>query len=159
VWSVLANELALDRPPAVLRDPAWWLLAAAGMLSALALWTVAGLDPGGAVPPGTARWLGVIGWQPLIEELLFRGLLQGALLRTRVGARGRGHLTVANLASSLAFVAVHFVHHPPLWAVATLVPSLALGWIRERHRSTWSAVVTHVLFNAEFYGVAAALSA
>lgn len=155
----LATDLALDRPPVVLRDPAWWILITIGLAACLALWTILGIDPTASVPRGAGSWIGVIGLQPLVEELLFRGVVQGALLRTIAGARRCAQLSVANGVSSLAFVALHFVHHPPLWALATLAPSLALGWLRERHGSTWSAALTHAIFNAEFFASAAACSA
>ncbi len=155
----LATDLALDRPPAVLRDPAWWTVITIGLAASLALWTILGIDPAASVPHGAGAWIGVIGLQPLVEELLFRGVVQGALLRTIAGARRCARLSVANCATSIAFGALHFVHHPPLWALATVAPSLALGWLRDRHGSTWSAALTHAIFNAEFFVSAAAYSA
>lgn len=107
---------------------------------------------------GAAAWLGALVVQPLVEETLFRGLLQGQLLRTRFGGRVAGGISAANLSVSAAFVAVHFVYHTPQWALATLPPSLALGWLRERRDSTWAPIVVHAAFNLEFFATAAAFA-
>lgn len=154
----LAAELGLSRPPALLRDALWWLVVVAGLGCALALWLVSGLNPGAAVPRGLLYAVGVIVWQPLIEELLFRGLIQGVFLGSKPFRIGFMQLSLANAVTSLLFVGVHFVFHPPGWAIAVLLPSLVLGWLRERHDSTWSAVITHMIFNLEFFGVAWALA-
>lgn len=150
----LSAELALNRPPGLLRDPLWWLAIVTGLGCAAAIWVVTGLSPGASVPRGLLYWSGVIIWQPLVEELLFRGLIQGMLL-DRMQFRIRiAQLSFANFVTSLLFVGVHFVFHSPGWAIAVLFPSLVLGWLRERHASTWSAVITHMIFNLEFFGVA-----
>lgn len=92
------------------------------------------------------------------DEPVFRGLLQGQLIRLRWGGRGWKGLSGANLATSVLFTAAHFLYHPPLWVAAVLFPSLLFGWLRERHQNTWSPIITHVLYNLEFF-VSAALAA
>lgn len=147
----LAAEIGLNRPPALWRDGRWWSLAAAGVLVAALLFTISGADPRASLPHGAWQWFGVLLWQPLWEEILFRGLIQGQLLKSGWGrAQWRG-LSAASLASSLAFVAVHFLHHPPLWAATVLVPSLVFGWLRDRYRNTWPCIVMHVLYNGAFF--------
>ena len=150
----LAAELALNRPPALLRDRLWWLVVASGLGCAAGIWIGTGLDPGTAVPRDLLYWTGVVIWQPLVEELLFRGLIQGVLLDSKPLRIRFMQLSLANGVTSLLFVGAHFVFHPPGWAIAVLLPSLVLGWLRERHDSTWSAVITHMIFNLEFFGVA-----
>jgi membrane protease YdiL (CAAX protease family) len=90
-------------------------------------------------------------WQPAVEELLFRGVLQGLLLGTTAGAAGRWGLSVANLVTSLAFVLVHFVNQPVIWAIGVFVPSLLFGLFRDRTGSIWPAFALHALFNGAFY--------
>ena len=90
-------------------------------------------------------------WQPLIEELLFRGVLQGALLRSITGARKVAGLSIANIVTSLAFVAIHFAQHPWLWAIGVIVPSLLFGHYRERAGSVAPSILMHVIFNAAFF--------
>ena len=57
----------------------------------------------------------VVAW-PLLEEALFRGGVQPALLRTRWGAREAWGLTTANVATSLLFAAAHLATQAPEWA-------------------------------------------
>lgn len=79
---------------------------------------------------------------PLVEELLFRGLLLSALLR---------HLRVgwAILASALLFGLVHLPDLKWLWyAVPNLVlVGAVLAWLRLRSRSLWPAVIAHASNN------------
>ena len=90
----------------------------------------------------------------MLEEPAFRGFLQAELRRTRWG-RGRfGAVSGANLAASLAFMALHFAHHPPLWAASVFLPSLVFGWLRERHGSVAAPIGMHVLYNLEFFSIA-----
>lgn len=147
---LILMELALDRPPHW-RDRSWWLVTGCGMLAPVLLWTVARVDSAGSVLRGPWAWLGIVGWQPLVEELLFRGLIQGQLLGSAWGHRTRGGLSLANLTTSLIFSGMHLLYHAPLWALAVLAPSLIFGWLREHHGSTWSAVVTHILYNLAFF--------
>lgn len=155
LFGLLAHDLALDRRWAPQADGAAALLVATGLIACLALWRLPGVDPAAAILHGASAWFGAVIMQPLVEEVLFRGLLQGQLLGTRAGARRVGGISAANLGASAAFVAAHFVHHTPGWALATLPPSLALGWLRERRDSTWAPIGVHAAFNLEFFAIAA----
>jgi membrane protease YdiL (CAAX protease family) len=93
--------------------------------------------------------------QPAIEELLFRGLLQGALLRTRWGRTTLRGLSAANVVTSALFCVAHLYGQPPAWAAAVFVPSLIFGHLRERTGSVWPALVVHALYNAGFLLVVA----
>ena len=88
---------------------------------------------------------------PVLEEVVFRGGLQPWLLQTTAGARSFAGFTLANLLTSLAFTALHFFFHPPLWAAAVFVPSLIFGYFRDRHRSLQGPVVLHLFYNAGYY--------
>lgn len=94
-------------------------------------------------------WASLVLVQPIAEELVFRGVLQGQLLRLG-GTRRAGPFTLANLATSAAFVALHLASQPLAWALATAAPSLLLGHLRERFGSVWPAVVVHAIYNAGF---------
>lgn len=147
----LALELRLD----FLRDRAWWALAAAGLAVAagLALLVPGALWASRLVGPG--QWFWAVVTQPVLEELTFRGLLQGELANRRWGRRARCGVSLANFGASLAFTALHFHYHPPLWAASVMAPSLALGWLRERNGTTWSPMLMHALFNLAFFACAA----
>ena len=89
--------------------------------------------------------------QPVLEELLFRGLIQGKLLTWNWGKRQFAGFTLANLATSLLFTALHFASHPPLWAAGVLLPSMLFGYFRDRHDSVYPAIALHVFYNAGYF--------
>lgn len=75
---------------------------------------------------------------PFVEEVVFRGVLYGAL-RIRVGAGW------AMVFSGLAF---GLVHVDLLWLVApTAALGIALAWLVERTGSLWAPVLAHSAFN------------
>ncbi len=138
-----------------LADRLWWLAGASGLaVTASLLWAWPQALAGSALR-GADVWLSCVVWQPILEEVTFRGILQGELLRSRWGRRRWRGVSAANLVCSAAFAALHFVHHPPLWAVSVLVPSLLFGWLRERHRGVAAPIGLHMLFNLEFFAAAA----
>ncbi len=121
------------------------------LLAGILFWLVLlGLGLPGVVPSWSVLFSLVL-MQPVIEELLFRGLLQGQLLQLTWGRRQWSGLTVANLAVSAIFVAFHFMTHPPLWALGVLFPSLLFGYFRDRHRSVYPSIALHVFYNAGYF--------
>jgi uncharacterized protein len=149
------QECGLTRPqPALTAWPPDAHLALAIAL-ALPVWVTLGLLVGGRmhVPSGWTAWASFVLVQPLLEELVFRGILQGHALRltARQGvARRLGPVTLANVLVSVGFVALHLRAQPLAWALAVLVPSLVLGHLRERMGSVWPAVLVHAVYNAGF---------
>lgn len=129
-----------------LSDAVFWAAIGAGAATATAMapW----LAPHPAVQDAFAL-LSFVCVQPLVEECIFRGLLQPWLART-MRARIHGSISAANLLTSLLFVLAHLPSHPPPWAMAVLLPSLAFGYFRERHGHIGSAVMLHMAYNA-FY--------
>ncbi len=91
--------------------------------------------------------LSLIVWQPVFEEILFRGLIQGQLLRRSWGQRAWLHISGANVTTSLLFVAAHMVMNPPLFALTVLVPSLLYGYFREHCNSVYPSIVLHAAYN------------
>jgi membrane protease YdiL (CAAX protease family) len=125
------------------------LLAALPVWVALAVWA----QPGMRVPQGAWAWCSLVLVQPCLEEWVFRGLLQGQALRltSRQGVPARlGPVTWANVLVTLAFVALHLMAQPVVWAVAVAIPSLVLGHLRERFNSVWPPVWVHAFYNAGF---------
>lgn len=157
----LAQECGLQRPGqgwwAWLRDPHGMLalLAAVPIWLALALW----VGPAMRHPAGVSAWVSFIVIQPVLEELVFRGILQGQALRlsSRHGQALRlGPVTLANVLVTVGFVALHLRAQPLAWALAVAGPSLVLGHLRERMASVWPAMLVHAYYNAGF-GLAALL--
>jgi membrane protease YdiL (CAAX protease family) len=88
---------------------------------------------------------------PNIEELAFRGAIQGIFLANIQPARGWHGITIPNLLTSFLFVVMHFVHHPPLWALAVFVPSLIFGYFKDRFESIIPSIFLHSFYNTVFY--------
>lgn len=75
---------------------------------------------------------------PLLEEVLLRGVVLGALAR-RIGTWG------AILGSAAVFALMHL----DVWSLLPFaVLGVGLGWLATRGRSLWPAVIAHVLYNA-----------
>lgn len=91
------------------------------------------------------------GVYPLLEEWLFRGLLQPQLLTFRpLRARFLG-LSNANLLTSLLFATAHLFVQPPLWAAAVIIPSLIFGAFRDRYQSIVPAIILHSFYNLGYF--------
>ena len=91
---------------------------------------------------------------PLLEEIVFRGALQGLLMERLSGKRlphWLGGLSLANLITSLVFAAMHLFNQSPLWAALIFIPSLVFGWAREATGGLLAPVLLHMFYNAGFY--------
>jgi membrane protease YdiL (CAAX protease family) len=120
-------------------------------LVAWPVWLVMGWVAGTQLrPPGSAMaWLSLGCWQPLMEEVAFRGLLQGQLQKAWPQAR-LGPVSLANSLTTLGFAAAHLLHQSPVWAMLVVPPSLLMGHLRERFDSAWPAVALHAYYNLGF---------
>lgn len=150
-WTRDDWEDGRDRPvfhvPRPAGDPHLHLVLVGTLATGVGLWL---LLPSGFSEPlvsGPWRLLGFLIFYPILEEWLFRGILQGELLRLPRGWRHRLGVSQANLLTSVLFVAFHAVHHPWYWALSVIVPSLVLGHLRERHENLWLPMVLHAFFN------------
>lgn len=90
---------------------------------------------------------------PVLEELVFRGAIQGWLRRNPGSRRTLAGVSGANLLTSLLFGALHLVYHPWHQALAVIAPSLVFGYFRDRHGSTLPGMVLHSLYNLGFFMV------
>lgn len=87
---------------------------------------------------------------PLLEEYVFRSLLQCGLQQRLPATWRAGHL--ANLLTAGVFVAAHYPAHG--WrAAAWLVPALALGELWRRTGKLWPSVLMHSWFNLSLAGM------
>jgi len=133
------------------RDPLFLAALAAGPVAwgILAIFLPVTTDPGW---PATRLWffLSAVLLYPVLEEIVFRGLLQGWLLEREWGRRTLlGPVSIANAIAALTFAVAHLIHQPPLWAMAVFLPGLVFGYFREVH-GLWSAILLHVVYNAGF---------
>ena len=95
--------------------------------------------------------LSLILWQPLLEEMLVRGVIQGQLREARWGKAEWLGMRYANLLTSTLFALSHLLYHTPLWALAVFVPSLIFGHLRDRYGSIYPAMLVHIFYNAGYF--------
>ncbi len=93
-------------------------------------------------------------WQPTIEEFLFRGCLQGVLVRRAWARRTVMGISAANLMTSILFSSAHILTHPLLWALLTLFPSLLFGALRDRSGSVIPPIALHIFYNTGYFLIA-----
>ncbi|MEE9493886.1 MAG: JDVT-CTERM system glutamic-type intramembrane protease [Gammaproteobacteria bacterium] len=87
---------------------------------------------------------------PILEEIVFRGLLQGEI-NNHLRNCQIGILSCANLLTSVIFTALHFIHHPPLWAIAVFIPSLIFGYFKDRTGHLGAPIALHVFYNGGYF--------
>lgn len=141
----LARELGLDFDPGFLRERRFYLALLAAPCALLLLdRLMPGWRAGRAIPAEMAVTL--VLWAPLLEELLFRGVIQGQLARHTRFRLSLAGVSLANLATSLLFGLAHLFHHSPSWAIAVILPSLVFGHFRDRH-GLYPALLLHAAYN------------
>ncbi|WP_050567642.1 JDVT-CTERM system glutamic-type intramembrane protease MrtJ [Vibrio owensii] len=84
---------------------------------------------------------------PFFEEVIFRGAIQGELLKIKAFKKVTCRISLANLTTSILFSAMHTFNHPIEIAILTLIPSLLLGYFRERHLGIRTPIMLHMYFN------------
>jgi membrane protease YdiL (CAAX protease family) len=88
---------------------------------------------------------------PVVEELVFRGWLQGALRRYPGGRRRFGPVSCANLVTSIVFAGAHLFSHPPLAALLVLFPSLIFGHFRDCYGRVAPSMGLHGFYNSGYF--------
>ena len=90
----------------------------------------------------------LIVFYPVIEEFAFRGVIQEYIATKTKQYPSLYYFTIANIVTSLLFVAMHFVHHTPLWAMLVFVPSLIFGYFKEQYGHIGASIFLHMFYNA-----------
>jgi len=85
---------------------------------------------------------------PVVEELAFRGMIQEYIASKTERYPVFFKLSVANILTSVLFVAMHFIHHTPLWALLVFVPSLVFGYFKEQYGHIGASIFLHMFYNA-----------
>ncbi len=87
---------------------------------------------------------------PVLEELVFRGALQGWLRSHGWGLSKWGPVTRANVLTSVAFTITHVIMNPVYLSAAVFIPSLIFGYFRDRYDRLHASIVLHVFYNAGY---------
>lgn len=87
---------------------------------------------------------------PVLEEIVFRGLVQD-LAHQHLRPWRLGPISHANLITSLAFTALHFLYHPPAWAAAVILPSLVFGYFKDKYKGLTAPIALHVFYNCGYF--------
>jgi len=137
---------------AVFKDPQFGFALLLGPLFWLALTTFQNGAPVSAarmLGNGPA-WIVLMLVYPVLEEVVFRGAVQGFFGR-RFGGRRGAPLTRANLVTSILFATSHIAWLGDPAAGAVFFPSLVFGYFRERHATLASPILLHVFYNAGLF--------
>jgi CAAX protease family protein len=133
------------------RDPAFLLLLALGPMVWLSMIWLFAFQPLSWHALWSLIFLSVALWQPVFEELLFRGIAQGQLLQTMRGGKTWIGLSLANLLTSLLFTVAHLAGHSISWSLLVFVPSLCFGFVRDRFGSVYPSIALHVFYNTGYF--------
>ncbi len=92
---------------------------------------------------------------PVLEEIVFRGLIQESLHKL-LNSEAKpcliiSHISGANLLTSIFFAISHLWAHSLTWALATLVPSLIFGYFKDQYQSLKPSICLHIFYNVVFY--------
>jgi uncharacterized protein len=133
------------------RDSVFLFLLALGPMAWLSMIAFFTFQP----LPWHAIWsltfLSVALWQPLFEELLFRGIIQGQSLQSMVSEQAWFGLSISNLLTSVAFSLAHLAGHSLSWSLLIFVPSLCFGFVRDRFESVYPSIALHVFYNTGYF--------
>jgi len=87
---------------------------------------------------------------PILEEIVFRGALQGWLRkRDRTLHDWRG-LTLANVITSGAFSVFHLFRNSVGMSIAVFAPSVIFGFFRDRYDHLHTPIALHIFYNTGF---------
>lgn len=133
------------------RDPAFLLLFALGPIVWFSMIEVFPFQPLPRHTTWSPAFLSIALWQPLFEELLFRGMVQGHLLQSTARQETWIGLSTSNLLTSLLFSLAHLASHSVSWSLLVFIPSLCFGFVRDRFGSVYPSVVLHAFYNAGYF--------
>ncbi|MBX3329439.1 MAG: JDVT-CTERM system CAAX-type protease [Nitrospira sp.] len=96
-------------------------------------------------------FLSIALWQPLFEELLFRGIVQGHLLQSMTRQKTWFGLSTSNLLTSFLFSLAHLASHSLSWSLLVFIPSLCFGFVRDRFGSVYPSIALHAFYNTGYF--------
>jgi len=150
------NIFGLSVTHAYWQQPDFWLACIAAILFWLS-YTFLNFHSLGSIifPPVGITLFFLIFIFPILEEIVFRGLIQESLQQLFANNHIRTLLiwpiSSANVLTSLLFSSSHLWAHSILWALATLIPSLIFGYFKDKYQSLQPSIMLHIFYNLGFY--------
>ena len=90
---------------------------------------------------------------PIVEELVFRGIIQEYLHEKTKQLSSFFSFSIANLITSVFFVLIHFIHHTPYFALLTFVPSLLFGYFKDKYKHISFSIFLHMFYNLCYFSL------
>ncbi len=88
---------------------------------------------------------------PVLEEIVFRKILQGHLYELPWGQKSWCGISNANILVSILFGCFHLIYHSYVWAIAVILPSLIFGYFRDCYRLIKPSIALHIFYNAGYF--------
>ena len=86
---------------------------------------------------------------PVLEEVLFRGVLQ-PWIATKY-TKKLIKISHANIITSATFALLHLFTQPVLMALCTFIPSLIFGFAKERYSRLLPSIILHSSYNGGYF--------
>ena len=125
------------------------------LLSPVAIWLIIYYQTGSVALYGGWSLLQVVLVYPVIEEIIFRGILKPWIAQRWKQTLFK--LSVANLITSGIFAQLHLAEHSALWAQAIFIPSLIFGYSLERYSRLLAPIILHGTYNGGYFLIGATL--
>ncbi|PSW16527.1 JDVT-CTERM system CAAX-type protease [Photobacterium rosenbergii] len=98
----------------------------------------------------TIAWFNILLIYPVLEEVAFRGTIQEELLKLSGLNEVHYGVSKANFITSVLFAGFHIIYQPAWLVSLILLPSLVLGFFKERYATILVPIGLHILFNLVF---------
>lgn len=132
----------------LVRDTHFWL---AVLVAPVAWWCVHYFVPVSEIVVPSPKLVLLALIYPIIEELAFRGGIQGTLQYLLKEAVLFNRISLANIITSLLFTLLHILYHATFWALLVFLPSLIFGYFRDKYHSTYPSIFLHIYYNIGYF--------
>ena len=141
----IGNQVATRLDSSFIRDPIfYWLL-----ITPIIFWFVIYIENLSTSKLDTKTAILVIVVLPVIEEVIFRGILQPWLAIKY--SQKIMNITQANLITSCIFALLHLFEHKLTMALGTFLPSLVFGYARDRYKGIVPSIILHSSYNGGYF--------
>jgi membrane protease YdiL (CAAX protease family) len=119
----------------------------AAIIVAIFVWVVMSFF--GFKSPQNFNPLYVILLYPIVEEIVFRGMLQDYFANKFKGSFLK--LSYSNILTTIIFVSFHLFYHSIFWSLLVIVPSLIFGYFKDKFNSIIPAIFLHIFYNFGYF--------